>query len=654
MVLKEANRRLTTILMADVVGYSRLMAADEEGTVTRLKANREELVIPKQEEYHGRTVKLMGDGALMEFGSVVDAVNFAIDMQRANKKRNEDVPQDQQISYRIGINIGDIIIDGQDIYGDGVNIAARLESICEPDGIYLTENVFLQAENKVDVTFEALGKKNLKNIPVPVSVYRVLLDSAGTGHTVRDIRKASSGILRAALVIAAITAVSVTAVLYSRQPQSPADHATVDKAGVLATEPTAVLQEATTSIAILPFDNMSSDPEQEYFADGMTEDITTKISNVEGMFVISRNSAFTYKGLNVRAQQISQELGVRYLLEGSVRRAGDEVRINAQLIDGTNGAHLWAKIYDGDLTDVFALQDNITSQIVAALIGELKSESQAHPETESTEAYDNFLKGWEYYQKDTEVDLASALPYFERAVVLDPNYSRAYAAIAETINKSIKEHWLIGIDPYKSRVRLEQNLQRAMTEPTSLSHAVAASIDIRLGRIDSAIEHGKRAVALNSNDVKAHLALGSALIFAGKHEEALPILAKAMRLDPLHPTEILSLTGLARFMLEDTSAAVIILEQARESSQQIKSGGPTASLVSAYAHLGRNDNAQRMRKEISPIWFDRFVGNTNLTSVMTVFPFKMRRDAYWYGSGLLLAGVCCEHELASVLKSKQE
>lgn len=640
--------------MADVVGYSRLMAADEEGTVAQLKANRKELIIPKQEEYHGRTVKLMGDGALMEFGSVVDAVNFAVDLQRANKKRNEDIPQDQQISYRVGINIGDIIVDGQDIYGDGVNISARLESICEPDGIYLTENVFQQAENKVDVTFEALGKKTLKNIPEPVSVYRVLLDSGGVGNPAIANKKASSGISRAVFIIAVIAAVSVAAVLYSRQLQSPADHVTAYKASVPAEEPTAILPEATTSLVVLPFDNMSSDPEQEYFADGMTEDITTKISNVEGMFVISRNSAFTYKGLNVRAKDISRELGVRYLLEGSVRRAGDKVRINAQLIDGTNGAHLWAEIYDGDLTDIFALQDNITSQIVTALIGELKSEYQTHPETDSTEAYDNFLKGWELYQNDTEADLARALPYFERAVVLDPNYSRAYAAIAETINKSIKEHWLIGIDFWNRRVRLEQNLEQAMIEPTSLYHVVSASIDIRAGRVVSAIEHSKRALALNVNDIEAHLELGRALISAGKHREALTILAKARRLDPLHPTEMLSLTGLARFMLEDTSAAVIILEQARKSSQQLKSGGPTVSLMSAYAHLGRNDDAQRMREEISPIWFDMFMGNPNLTSAMTLFPFKKKRDAEWFASGLLRAGVCCETELASILNSKQE
>jgi adenylate cyclase len=336
---------------------------------------------------------------------------------------------------------------------------------------------------------------------------------------------------------------------------------------------------------------------------------------------------------------------------------GNTVRINAQLIDGANGEHLWAEIYDGDLTDIFALQDNITSQIVAALAGELKSGYQTvagHSETDSTEAYDNFLRGWEYYQNDNEKDLIKVLPYFERAVVLDPNYSRAYAAIAATIHKAISENWRIGIDPYNMRTLREQNLERAMIEPTPLSHVVAASVDIRQGKFKSAIEHGERALELNSSDIGAHLVLGRALIFSGKHREALPVLEKAMRLDPVNPAETLSLTGLAQFMLEDTSAAVITLEQARALQPEIKSAGPTASLMSAYAHLGRSSDAQRMGEDINPIWFNRFLGNPNLTSVMTLYPFKKRRDTEWFASGLLRAGVCCELELANILRTKQE
>ena len=310
MAREGVERRLTTILAADVVGYSRLMAADEAGTFASLKALRRELFEPKTAEYHGRVVKLMGDGTLMEFGSVVDAVTFAVDLQRAVALRNADVPEDQRITYRIGINIGDVIIEGDDIYGDGVNVAARLEGLAKPGGICISGKVHEEVRNKLPTTFEDMGEQQVKNISEPIRVYRVASD---------------------ALAVQTVPSPSTVLPL----PDKP-------------------------SIAVLPFTNMSGDPEQEYFSDGITEDIITALSNVHWLFVIARNSTFTYKGSAVDVMRVARELGVRYVVEGSVRKAANKVRITVQLVDGTTGNHVWAERYDRELDDIFALQDEIT------------------------------------------------------------------------------------------------------------------------------------------------------------------------------------------------------------------------------------------------------------------------------------------------------
>ncbi len=339
------ERRLTTILAADVVGYSRLMATDDAGTLTSLKALRRELFEPKTAEYHGRVVKLMGDGTLMEFGSVVDAVTFAVDVQRAMALRNTDVPEDQRITYRIGINIGDIIVEDEDIYGDGVNVAARLEGLAEPGGICVSRTVFNHVQGKVDLGFEDLGEREVKNIPKPVQVFKVLLDSPTTKHTAVAVAKARRSLRWPLVAGGLIVSVIVAGLALWQRPWEPREEpaSEANMAFPLPDKP---------SIAVLPFNNMSDDASQEYFADGMTEDLITDLSKISGLFVISRNSAFTYKGKVVKVRQVAEELGVRYVLEGSVRRAGDEVRINAQLIDATTGGHLWAERFDGTLADV--------------------------------------------------------------------------------------------------------------------------------------------------------------------------------------------------------------------------------------------------------------------------------------------------------------
>ncbi|MEE9589593.1 MAG: adenylate/guanylate cyclase domain-containing protein, partial [Hyphomicrobiaceae bacterium] len=338
------TRKLAAILAADVVGYSRLMGEDEAGTLAALKAHREELVEPKIAEHNGRVVKLMGDGLLAEFGSVVSAVQCAVEIQRAMAERNTDLPEGRRIDFRVGINLGDVIVEGEDIYGDGVNIAARLEGLAEPGGICVARNVFDQVKGKVDTAFEDLGERKIKNIAEPLRVYSVRPDNSD--------RPARA--MEDALAL----------------PQRP-------------------------SIAVLPFENMSADPEQEFFADGITEDIITELSKFRSLFVIARNSSFAFKGQPTDAKEVSAKLGVRYVVEGGVRRAGNRVRVTAQLIDAVDDKHIWAERYDRDLEDIFAVQDEVTRAIVSTIEPQLGSTERQRARRKPTESLD----AWECYQR---------------------------------------------------------------------------------------------------------------------------------------------------------------------------------------------------------------------------------------------------------------
>lgn len=373
---ERAERRLTAILAADVAGYSRLMGSDEEGTLARLKAHRLALVDPKIGEYRGRIVKTTGDGLLAEFASVIDATRCAVEVQRGMGERNAEVAQDKRIEFRIGINVGDIIIDGNDIFGDGVNVAARLEGLAEPGGICVSGRVQEDVNGKLDIAFEDAGEQALKNIARPVRVYRVRTEKAAV--------KASSAL-----------------------PDKP-------------------------SIAVLPFQNMSGDPEQEYFADGLAEDIITSLSKVPKLFVIARNSTFTYKGKAVDVRQVARELGVRYVLEGSVRRSGERLRITGQLIDAATGNHVWAERYDRPLRDVFDVQDEITKEIVLALSVELTDGERAllfSRSTRSLEAWLEAIRGFDHWVEGSPKGIREARLHFERAIAIDPDYTLALAFI---------------------------------------------------------------------------------------------------------------------------------------------------------------------------------------------------------------------------------
>jgi TolB-like protein/class 3 adenylate cyclase/Flp pilus assembly protein TadD len=626
-----AERKLTTILAADILGYSRLMAADEARTLAQLKAHRKEQIEPKSVEFGGRIVKLMGDGILMEFGSVVDAVNFAVDVQRAMAVRDIDVPDDQRITYRIGINIGDIIVEGDDIYGDGVNVAARLETLAEAGGICVSQPVHLQVEGKVDLAFEDLGQQEIKNIPKPVQVFRVLLDTptVDRGATAAPTAKHSlhwpltAGALAGLVIMAGIA-------LWQRpwEPrEEPASEASM--AFPLPDKP---------SIAVLPFDNMSDDQHQEYFADGMTEDLITDLSKISGLFVIARNSSFSYKGQQVKARQVAEELGVRYVLEGSVRRAGAKVRINAQLIDATTGGHLWAERYDGELTDVFELQDRVTRQIIEALTLELTPEEDRRRQnlaTENAAAHDAYLLGLSHYYRRTPEGFAEARRQFEKAIDLDPDYPTPYAALAKLFAQvdSMTYSRALSINRLDAAARARAELAKAEFWPSADLHVVRSWLALNKRQHEVAISEAERALELVPNDVDALEALAKAQIYAGNPEAGLGSVERVIRQNPVLLARPLLLKGLAAFAQGDLENTVLYMEHAFNlGSEEITFKGIQAA---AYALLGRMEEA---REAFAVFRGSRWGGSKELSRAVVEFPFADAQVLARLAEGLELAG----------------
>ena len=652
-----AERRLTTILAADVVSYSRLMAADEAGTLTSLKAIRRELFEPKTTAHHGRVVKLIGDGTLMEFGSVVDAVNFAVDVQRAMARRNADVPEDQRITYRIGINIGDIIVEGDDIYGDGVNIAARLEGLAEPGGICVARNVYNQIEAKVDLAFEDLGEREFKNIPKPVQVFKVLPDSPAMEHAAVPAPAAKRSWRWPLTAVGLVALVIVAGLALWQRPWEPRE----EPASV---EAMAFPLPDKPSIAVLPFTNLSDDPNQEYFVDGMTEDLITDLAKIESLFVIARNTVFTYKGKSVVVPDVARELGIRYVLEGSVRRVGDVVRINTQLIDGVSGAHIWAERYDGTLADIFALQDKVTREIVAQLQITLTPDQQNRRETGGTDnpnAHDAYLRGWQLYRRYTPEDFVEAIPHLERAVELDPDYGQAWAALASIywITHRKGTAWSLIVNPDESiqvswigaRDKAEINLRQAMRNPTPLAHQVESQISWDYRQFERALAEAEQAVDLDPNDPEGHLAMAWALIFSGRAEAAIASTETAIRLDPNFPGSPLVALGTAQLMLERYDEAQTTLQRALA----FRPGdlGIMVPLGIAYARTDQQEEA----KAALQIFFDDFLvfyPSPKIENYMPWWPFRREVDVRLFGGGLIKAGLCCEDQFEAYIGSLRQ
>jgi len=492
MTTEGFKRKLTAILTADVEGYSRLMGEDEDATVRTITAYRE-LMSTLIQQHRGRVVDSPGDNLLAEFTSVLDAVRCAVETQEELKARNAELPENRRMAFRIGINLGDVIQEGERIYGDGVNIAARVEGLAQGGGVCISGTVYDHIENKLALGYEYLGEHAVKNIVKPIRVYRVLMEPGAAASEVTMEKRALPRQWRW-ITLAAVVALVMGAMAvwnFHFRPSPPPKDVASEKnmAFPLPDKP---------SIAVLPFVNMSGDPEQEYFADGMTEDLITDLSKISGLFVIARSSTFTYKRKPLKIRQIAEELGVRYVLEGSVRKAGEKVRINAQLIDATAGGHLWAEHYDGHIGDVFALQDRIRRKIVAALAVKLTTGEREHvarKETANVAAYDALLQGREYVHRLTPEDFAKALSYFEKAIQLDPNYAKAYAALAGAYSSG---SWMglltsLGVSWFEARLKAHKYLQMAMKEPTSLAHQANSNMLLFRRQHQEAIAEAERA-----------------------------------------------------------------------------------------------------------------------------------------------------------------
>jgi TolB-like protein/class 3 adenylate cyclase len=550
---ERVERRLAAVLAADVAGYSRLMGADEEGTLARLKAVRKALVDPAIASFRGHIVKTTGDGMLVEFASAVDAVRNAVEVQHRMAEQNAAVPQDQRIEFRIGIHVGDIMFDDNDIFGDGVNIAARLEGIAEPGGVCMSDDAYRQVRGKVEIACDDLGPQPLKNIAEPMRAWRVRL----TGQTPSAVQSGSAFRQAQALSL----------------PDKP-------------------------SIAVLPFKNMSGDPEQEYFADGMVEDIITALSHFKALFVIARNSSFTYKGRAVDVKQVGRELGVRYVLEGSVRKAANRVRITGQLVDTATGAHLWAERFDGGLGDIFDLQDQVTESVVGAIapaVEKAEIERAKRKPTASLDAYALYLRGLaRLYQFANPQAIEDALRLFNGAIELDPDFASAYGRAAVCYARA-KGQGRISCTA-NAIAEVSRLARRAVELGNDDAIALAASgwaVAYVVHDLEAGASLIDRALVLNSNLAEAWSFGGWAKIWLGEPEAALERFARAMRLSPLDPWVVNMRAGIvhAHFLLghydEAMSWAAIALRDNPDHQPSLRIG------AASNAMAGRLEQAQK-------------------------------------------------------------
>ncbi|RWN32686.1 adenylate/guanylate cyclase domain-containing protein [Mesorhizobium sp.] len=572
------EQRLAAILAADMAGYSRLMEADETGTLARLRTHRIELIDPAIAKNKGRIIKTTGDGMLVEFQSVTDAVKCAVEIQQRMKRRNSDVPQERRIEFRIGINLGDIIFDDDDIFGDGVNIASRIEQLADVGGICVTAAVATQIADRLEIAMEDLGEKTLKNISRPVRLYRIGFDSA---------------------VLPEVEA--------KRSISKP-------------------------SIVVLPFDNMSGDPEQEFFADGLTEDIITELSRHHELFVISRNSSFVYKNRAVNVREVAEKLDVQYLVEGSVRKIGDRVRVTVQLIDTANDAHIWADKYDRKLDDIFAIQDEVTAAIAATLPGRVEAAQRdqlARAKPANMAAYECVLAAKVLHHRSTIADNERAQTLIGRAVALDPDYAHAHAWRACILGQAWVHNWCEDRDAVWNDIMAALDRALALDDNDADVHRILAAVNVNNNELTTARYHQERALALNPNYDLVVVQQGELLTWLGRPEEGIEWIRKAMQLNPHHPERFWSHLGKAYFA-------------ARQYGEAIE----------AFMHLSTMDSVQHAFAAACYGWLgDEIAAAAHLGKIRTLDPqfdldsfiatlhYAQEADAQHVREGLLKAGI---------------
>ncbi|MFY2822443.1 adenylate/guanylate cyclase domain-containing protein [Ruegeria sp. MALMAid1280] len=584
------ERRLTAIIAADVVGYSRLIRENEAGTVESIRAHREDLIEPIVSARNGRIVKLMGDGLLIEFASAVEAVRCAIEFQHFIGLKNKDVPEAGQIHYRIGINVGDIIVENDDIYGDGVNVASRLEGLATPDGIYMTTSVFDQVKDKLDLNIKDLGLHEVKNIAEPIRVFSLLLDDKAMALVDTFTRPVKSGRRFGLIAVATTVAVLAGGVVlwqpWNASSQSP------DTA-----EPTSVSLTGKPSIAVLAFDNLNSDPEKDYLSDSFSENIITALSRFVDFFVISRNSTFTYKDQPVKAQQVAEELGVRYVVEGSIQILGDKLRVTAQLIDATNGKHLWAESYDRSLEDIFDVQDEVTRTIALTLnenIDLAEYDRLEHQPTDNLSAYELFKRAQEQSFTFTKEGNILAMDLSAKAIELDPNFASAYIELAWAHNFGYRWGWTKTTSREESLALAFEMARKAIKlEPFNFkAHQVLASITVQSGDLEKAASLYDKAISLNPNSAQVLADSIDPLIYSGKADEAVDRMKAAMRLNPHHPDWYLWNLGWAQYFAEDYEGALASIEKMNGVPDRLR-----RTLAPILLRLGRDDQARTMMRE---------------------------------------------------------
>lgn len=606
------KRRLAAILAADVVGYSRLVRADEAGTLAAVKAHRDRIFEPIVAARNGRIVKLMGDGLLIEFASAVEAVRCAVDMQHHVGIANQDLPEEAQVLYRIGLNLGDIVVDQDDIHGDGVNIAARLESLAEPSGICMSANVHDQIKDKLDLTIEDLGMHRVKNISDPLHVFSLTLDekAASLASPIKQSvtrRTPSRSVITAGILIVLFLGGVIWWYPWDRGNPSEDDAWSMALSG-------------KPSIAVMAFDNLNNDPGQDYLSDGLSESILTALSRFSDFFVIARNSSFSYKDKSIETRQIAKELGVRYIVDGSVQIAGERLRANAQLIDATTGKHLWAEQYDRDLQDIFDVQDEITRTVASTLstsINLAEYDRLKHQPTESLGAYELSRRAQEHSFRFSKTDNIQAQRLSEQAIALDPNFAGAYAELAWAHAFGFRFGWSEGLSREESLELAFEMARKAIDlEPLNFAgYAVLAYVTMYSGDLDLAVTLYDKAISLNPNSAGTLVNSTDPLVYSGRAEEAVERMRSAIRLNPHHPDWYLWNLGWAQYFAEDYAGALASIEKMNEVPDRLR-----RTLAPILLRLGREEEAQTV--------IDQFMADNPSYSIAEARTAPFENDEY--------------------------